>query len=137
MREGPTIPAGGQRAERLSLEASRQLAQLIAIWMDKAGLRSVYELYLLVDVPRATLHRWLKGQVRVPEGRGREILGALASCVGSSEPLKAFDRFLVSERDSTSWNQRLREELRARRVPIKRALDALSAARALPETGDN
>jgi hypothetical protein len=130
--KSPAPVSSAQRPERFSIEASRQLSELIKNWMAKAGLKSTYELYLLVDVPRATLHRWLTGRVRVPVSRSREIVEALGLRAESEEPLKAFDRVLLTERDSTSWNARLRAELRARGVPIKRALDALRAANAVP-----
>ena len=122
--QGPT--------RRFSLENSRGLAELARHLIAKVGLRSTYELFLQTALPRATLHLWLSGRVRIPIDRGREIFSALALYGGSDEPLLGFEEILLAERDRSALRERLRDELRLRRVPVERTIDALRAANVLP-----
>ncbi len=95
-------------------------------WMTCARIRSKYELYLLVEIPRATLQRWFTGRVRIPVAAARKMAEALAAELRSDEPLQALEQ-LVNQEQADPWAARLRFELRVRRVPVRRALDAIRA----------
>ncbi len=118
-------------AVRLTIEESRRFAGLVRQAMVERRISSVYSLFLSADLPRSTLHRWLAGRGRIPVSRAFELLDALLSCGEGGAPARAIRDLLEAASTNESIEQRLRAELRARRVPISRTLDALRAANVL------
>lgn len=103
--------------------------------MQECGLRSVYALFLRVDLPRATLHRYLAGRVRIPLGAASELTEALlehAARWKDSARLQELDDLIRAAFTDQSAEALLRAELRARGIRIGRTLEALRAARFLP-----
>ena len=122
--------------ERLTLEQSRIFANLLRKGMEECALLSVYSLYLQVDdVSRATLYRWLSGRVRISIMGAHALVNALAECGEGSTLIRALRDLLDAASAAVSSQERLRLELRARRLPISRTIAAVRAARLLPAEG--
>ena len=120
---------------RLSLEDSREFARLLHGLMDECRLPSVYSLFLHVNFPRATLHRWLSGRARIPITAARDLLDELGQHAAKwhrSEAIQQLDYLIRAEAPEHSNAARLRAELRARGLPVARTIEALRAANLLP-----
>ena len=122
--DASVVPTDAIRGDRLSVEDSATVVRLIARWMATAGVTSTYQLYLLADVRRASIYRWLSGGVRLPIAGARKLIEALSDETASEELQDAFDELMPSE----SFEVRLRSELRLRGVRVRRAMDAIRAA---------
>lgn len=96
--------------------------------MDRLGIRSVYELWLMTDIPRPTLHRWLAEKVRFPIAGLRLVGDALSGLAGSDDPTKGIDAILRAGDIGANHLSLLAAECRARRVPYRRAIEAIRAA---------
>ena len=120
---------------RLSLQSSRKFASTFQTLMKECRLPSVYALFLYTDFPLSTIKRWLSGQVRIPVEGAQRLIEALieyAAQLSTNESLHELDALVRAECEVQSDEARLRAELRARRVPISRTLEALRAASLLP-----
>lgn len=94
--------------------------------MKDRGL-SVYGLYLLTDLSKATVYRWFSGVCRIEVDGASHLLKALAS-EGRSSSLDKAAGLLAQEQASDSLEMRLLIEIKARKLPRRRTLDALRAA---------
>ncbi|MDE2482033.1 MAG: helix-turn-helix domain-containing protein [bacterium] len=95
--------------------------------MNERGL-SVYGLFLLVDdLSKATIYRWFNGTSRIDVNRAVKLLEALAG-EDRSVSLGAAEALLAREGAGDSARDRLRGELKARKLPRNRTFDALRAA---------
>jgi len=120
---------------RLSLENSRKFASLLEGLMKECSLHSVYALFLQADFPRATLHRWLSGRVRIPLAAARALIEALlehATKWKSNASLQQLEDLIRGEIADDSAATRLCTELRVRGIPIGRTIEALRAVNLLP-----
>ncbi len=117
---------------RLTLEASRAFATLFRTAMAERGFRSVYSLYLATDFSRATVERWLSARVRIPVSGAHSLVEVLADHSGGVTSLEALRELVAGDMRNITPEELLRSELRARRVPVRRALAALRAANLLP-----
>ena len=97
--------------------------------MTRLGIRSVYELYLLGDIPRPTLHRWLVGAVRLPIAGARTLAATLAAQADRDDLVGEMEALLQTARLRGNQDSLLARECRARRVPYRRVVEAISAAR--------
>ena len=109
--------------------------------MAECRLPSIYSISVhVIDIPRSSLQRWLTGQSRIPVSAASDLLQAI---VDYAERLQANPLILELEelvRADTSESAvlaRLRAELRARRVPVRRTIDALRALDLLPNGGQD
>lgn len=121
---------------RMSSEASREYAKGFKTLMKECRLPSVYALLIHSDsdYARSTLKRWLSGEARIPVEGARRLIEALlayAARLSASPLLQELDN-LVSVESHEPSDERLRAELRARRVPVSRTLAALRAVSLLP-----
>lgn len=114
--------------DRLSSADSAAVLALIRSWMVRLGIRSVYELYLLADVPRPTLHRWFAEKVRLPIAGVRRLGRVLAARAGSNDPMTGLESLLKTATTSDRHLRSLAAECRVRRVPYRRAVEAIHAA---------
>ena len=111
--------------ERLSRVASEEFVAHLRAAMNERGL-TVYGLFLLVgDLSKASLYRWFSGTCRIDMNTARKLLDALA---GQSASLDAAEALLASEGAGDSVRGRLLGELKERKLPRNRTLDALRAA---------
>jgi len=95
--------------------------------MNERGL-SVYGLFLLVDdLSKASIYPWFSGTCRIDANAARKLLDALLGDDRSSA-LDAAESLLLRECASDSARERLLDELKARKLPRRRTLDALGAA---------
>lgn len=88
---------------------------------------TVYGLFLLTDLSKATIYRWFNGVSRIEVGQAHQILKAIAgerSCPFLDEAVQ----LLLREQARDPVAQRLLVELKVRRLPRRRTLDALRAA---------
>ena len=120
--------AGTLYHDRLSRQDSERALLLIRSWMARLGIRSVYELFLMLSVPRATLNRWFVGNVRLPVGGMRAIAEALAVRAGVEDPKRDLEA-IISDPPARTCLRLLADELRVRRLPYRRTLEALHAAK--------
>jgi len=119
---------------RLSLENSHRFASIFQDIMKGCHL-SVYALFVDLEFPRSTLTRWVSGKSRIPVDAALTLVEALreyADRVSNSSALRELDAIVCAERVADSGASKLRAELRARRVPIRRTLEALRAVSLLP-----
>ncbi len=79
----------------------------------------------MADIPTATAYRWLRG-APIPLRGARKIVTAL----DQRFPDPAGFRDLYAFIDEAATDDRLREEFRRRNIPVRRAMDAVHAARA-------
>lgn len=96
--------------------------------MARLGIRSVYELFLMISVPRATLNRWFAGNVRLPVGGMRAIAEALAVRAEVEDPKRDLEA-IISDPPARTCLRLFADELRVRRLPYRRTLEALHAAK--------
>lgn len=102
---------------------------LIVESMNRAKIRTVYELFLLSDVPRSTLHRWLRGVgLRLPVEGVKNLIEAISEYAQTDESTHAFAAIL-RDRNRPSPLSCLQSECRLRRVPYPRMIAAIQAAR--------
>lgn len=112
---------------RLSSEESERLLVLIRQWMRRLGIRSGYELYLLGSVSRATIYRWLGG--RIPVDGARQLAEILSQYANHDGPTRDIEAVLEDRSGDVPALSPLIAEFRARRVPYRRAIEAITAAR--------
>ena len=118
-------------SERLSLADSQRFARSVRALMNECGLPSVYALFLEVDLPRATLHRWLSGRVRIPVAGAQTLTAALlehAKRWENNASLRELHDLVSSVSLQQAGLGRLHAEFRVRGIPIGRAMEALRAA---------
>lgn len=119
---------------RLSREASRKFACTFRALIRECRL-SVYALFLDLDYPGSTLRRWLTGTVCIPAESARNLVNVLiehSSRLADSAGLRELQLLADSVQAEDPGTARLRAELRARRVPVRRTIEALQAANLLP-----
>ena len=119
---------------RLSTENSRRFAKLLQRLLKECRL-TVYSLFIEVEYPRATLTRWVNGKSPIPVDAALTLVQQLTSyadSISSSPALKELHALIQAQCAEDQSASRLREELRARRIPIRRTLEALRAANMLP-----
>ena len=112
--------------DRLSRADSRKFVSYLRTAMKDRGL-SVYGLYLLTDLSKASVYRWFRGACGIGVDGAGQLLHALARD-GRSPSLDKAAELLARERASDSIEKRLLVELKARKLPRRRTLDALRAA---------
>ncbi len=100
--------------------------------MAERGFRSVYSVYLATDLSRATVERWLSARVRIPVSGAQRLIEVIAVHPGGVTSLAALRDLAAGDTHTLTPEDLLRAELRARRVPVRRALAALRAANLLP-----
>jgi hypothetical protein len=108
--------------------------------MNECGMPSVYALFLQVDLPRATLHRWLSGRVRVPVAGAQALTAALlehAKRWENNASLRELHDLVSNASLHQSELGRLHAELRMRGIPIGRAMEALRAANLIQPGSSN
>ncbi len=111
----------------LSETASKEFVSFVRDAMRDRGISSVYRLYLLTDFNKATIYRWFSGTVRIPVYGAEHLLDVLAG-EGHSKSIARAAALLTKERDSESFEKRLLGELKARKLPLRRTIEALRAA---------
>jgi hypothetical protein len=119
---------------RLSREDTLRFAELIRAFMRECHL-SGYSLFLGAEFPRATLMRWLSGESRIPVDAAQTLVASLTShaeTISKSSAIKELQALLNLHCVHDVSASRLHLELRARRIPIRRTLEALRAANVLP-----
>ena len=122
---------------RLSRTNSRKFAELVRRTMADCRLPSLYALFLSTnaETSRASIHRWMRGTVRIPVSAARELVDGLAeysSRIQRSHLLAELDAIVRGATDEHPQTERLRAELRARGVPVQRALEAFRAVNLIP-----
>lgn len=115
---------------RYSYEQSAKIAQLLKAWIDVSGIRSVYGLAILTDVPRASLQRWLTEDVRLPKAAVRALVDELAqhSIATASAQQALADLIDGYDAAPADIQERLRAELRRHGGRIAPTMAALNAA---------
>jgi hypothetical protein len=109
---------------------------MIRVAMADCGLSSIYRLYLLTDLSRPTVYRWLGGKTCIPLSGARKIVKALAGWSNRCGALRSeLAALLASAQTVDSPEVTISTELRARGIPVRRTLDALRAANILPLKG--
>lgn len=130
-------PSAGPGSDRLSLEESTLVLAIVRRWMHRLRIRSIYGLFVLGDVSRSTLYRWMAGEraVRLPIRSVRGIARALAREAESSEPVVEVGRVLDLAVDRIRAEKLLVAEFRARRLSFQKVISAIHAAkhRIVPE----
>lgn len=116
---------------RLSKNESALALSVIREWMRRLRIRSVYELFVLADVRKSTLYRWMScdSAVRLPIRSVRAIAGALAAEAESSEPLAEIERVVGPAEQRVLGEGRLMAEFRARGLSFQKTMSAIQAAR--------
>ncbi len=94
--------------------------------MKERGL-SIYALYLTTDLCKATVYRWFSGTSVVSVDGAYELLHTLSSD-SSSQYLDEAAAVLEREASRIVGAERLLNELKARKLPRRRTLEALRAA---------
>jgi hypothetical protein len=87
---------------------------------------------LATDLSRATVERWLSARVRIPVSGAHRLIEVIAVHPGGVTSLAALRELATADTHQLTPEYLLRAELRARRVPVRRALAALRAANLLP-----
>jgi len=82
----------------------------------------------MADVPRPTLHRWFAEKVRLPIAGVRRLGRVLAARAGSNDPMNALEALLRTAATGDRHLRSLEAECRLRRVPYRRAVEAIHAA---------
>lgn len=96
---------------------------------------TTYSLFIEVEYPRSTLTRWVSGKSRIPVEAALTLVQQLmtyADSISSSSALKELHTLAHAQHAEDVSASRLHQELRARRIPIRRTLEALRAANILP-----
>lgn len=96
--------------------------------MRDVGLQSIYALYLEGEIPRSNLYRWLRGEATIPTAGAHSMISVLESRAARDETLAALRDLLRRGRDKVDAEARILTEFRVRRVPLRRAMEALRAA---------
>ena len=127
----PSEPAARSRTDRLSEGDSLQFATAIRTLIDRHRLGSIDSIFPNVSYDRSTIHRWLSYRASsIPIDGAAAIIRAIrewAPHINDDITLQHLDDVIRSARRKTRFEARLRLELRKRRVPVNRVIDALRA----------
>lgn len=123
----------------MSTDASSQFAATVRELMAACGLNSGYSLFLHLDYSRSTVHRWLTGRARIPVAGARDVIRAFREHSARTQIttlLDDLDRLVDRATTVESDETRIRIELRNRGIRVGRIIEALRAAKLLPDDAD-
>lgn len=117
--------------QRLSKDESALALAIVRDWMRRLRIRSVYELFVLAEVRKSTLYRWMTcgSAVRLPIRSVRALASALATEAQSDEPLVEIERIVTLAEQRIRGEGSLMVEFRARGLSFQKAMSAIQAAR--------
>lgn len=132
----PSNATEPDQALRLSRDDSRRFAFTLAGLIERYRLGSRDDIFPNVKYDRSTIHRWLTGRISsIPVAGATAILQALreyAPHIQGDPELQQLDDLIRTVRSENHLEIQLRSELRKRRVPVDRAIEAFRAVSALP-----